>query len=143
MSQCVFNTKKENQIISAIKCPQNKRKAFFQRFLGSQFNTRFIGDFIQTQKEMFEQPFVGSWNYYELSNGGFYVAPISSEVIAVYNNRNNKHALLSPDAAGVVVTLRTLCDDFYEFTDMYHSLLPFAEQHDEAKSIDWFLSLLD
>lgn len=82
----------------------------------------------------------GFWNYYELSNGGFYVAPSSNEKFEVFINSNGYEGILSADAAGIIVSLyviNQLCwiNQSEELVNYYYLLLDYVAQHPDAKEI--------
>jgi hypothetical protein len=83
----------------------------------------------------------GSWEFYELSNGGFYMAPSRLGLIDVdvpFGNLYN--GKMSADALGITVCLfaynflaeeHPACD----FGDLYWLLRTFARNHAEASAI--------
>ncbi|MEX3923077.1 antirestriction protein [Paraburkholderia sp. BR10936] len=88
----------------------------------------------------------GSWEFYELSNGGGYAAPMEPQQFNLMIGSNGFEGGMSNDAAGIVFTLfviNSLCFRYAEtdpktaekFVDHYHQLLDFAKQHKEARSI--------
>lgn len=86
----------------------------------------------------------GFWNYYELSNGGFYLAPELTGRLCLEVDGNGYSGELSADAAGIVATLFTLgqlaadnqsTDVADVLIDRYHFLRDFARDHAEAAEI--------
>ncbi len=82
----------------------------------------------------------GYWHFYELSNGGFYMAPRSDERFRVCVEGNGFEGELSADAAGIVAVLFALCQLAFDSTDdryveLYHQLRDFAVSHPEAGAI--------
>jgi hypothetical protein len=82
----------------------------------------------------------GFWNYYDLSNGGFYMAPQLDGRMRVEVDGNGYSGEMSADAAGIVACLFMLCglaakthDD--TIIDRYHQLRAFACEHAEASQI--------
>lgn len=80
----------------------------------------------------------GYWHYYELSNGGFYMAPECSERMRLAVQGNGFDGAMSADAAGVVACLFAFCqlagkED--RFIDLYHQLRDFVGDHPESRSI--------
>ncbi|RZF25845.1 antirestriction protein [Paraburkholderia sp. UYCP14C] len=82
----------------------------------------------------------GSWDFFQLSNGGFYMAPSNCGRVHVRWHMNGYSDMMGADAFGIVVTLFALChlaekgsDD--RIIDHYHSLRAFATQHAEAANI--------
>jgi hypothetical protein len=82
----------------------------------------------------------GLWNFYELSNGGFYMAPTVGPVrFSVYSYGFDD--TLSADAAGIVVCLFAFSHLSFQrpqtdvFTQHFHRLRHFALNHKEAALI--------
>jgi hypothetical protein len=82
------------------------------------------------------------WNIYQLSNGGFYMAPCFDsgfEIIIPYGN--NWEGKVSADAAGIIVTMMALSHLSFEdiesidFAEHYHQLRDFMCTHIEASDI--------
>jgi hypothetical protein len=82
----------------------------------------------------------GLWEFYELSNGGFYMAPQGYPSLTLSVAGNGYTGTVSADAAGVVITLfalgqlaaETHSDDHI---DLYQRLREFAFEHDECSDI--------
>jgi hypothetical protein len=82
----------------------------------------------------------GAWNFFQLSNGGFYMAPERCGRLHVRWHMNGYNDMMGADAFGIVVTLFALChlaekcsDD--RIIDHYHALRAYAAQHVEAANI--------
>ncbi|MFM0267954.1 antirestriction protein [Paraburkholderia sediminicola] len=82
----------------------------------------------------------GSWDFFQLSNGGFYMAPSNCGRVHVRWHMNGYSDMMGADAFGIVVTLFALChlaekcgDD--SIIGHYHELRTFATQHGEAANI--------
>ena len=80
------------------------------------------------------------WEFFELSNGGYYAAPKLQHRIHIGGDRTVFSGEVSADAAGVIATLLML--DYmaevaanHECRDDYEKLLAFARQHPEADAI--------
>lgn len=81
----------------------------------------------------------GYWHFYELSNGGFYLAPKQDEPMSLAMDNHFKGDL-SPDAAGIVASLYAinhLANSTRQdsLIDAYHLLRYFAALHPEGASI--------
>ena len=81
----------------------------------------------------------GFWEFYELSNGGFYIAPENGGKMRLVWSGNYFDGEMSPDAAGIVATLYAL-NVFAEqagpyFSDKYIQLYEFMRLHPEAEVI--------
>ena len=83
----------------------------------------------------------GFWHFYELSRGGFYMAPEHEGTFRFSVDTNGYEGEISADAAGITVCLfayshlsfRYADDD--TFGDYFHRLREFAIQHAEASEI--------
>jgi hypothetical protein len=79
----------------------------------------------------------GLWDFYELSNGGFYMAP-SLDPVKFSVHTNGFEGTLSADAAGITVCLFTFSHLSFqypnneEFSRHFYSLREFALDHKEA-----------
>ena len=77
--------------------------------------------------------------FYDLSNGGFYIAPENGGKMRLVWPGNYFDGEMSPDAAGIVATLYAL-NVFAEqagpyFSDKYTQLYEFMRLHPEAEVI--------
>lgn len=83
----------------------------------------------------------GYWNFYELSNGGFYMAPADDCRFQLECHLGNGFSReVSADAAGIIVTLFVLGQLLEETLDgcirgLYDALRDFAGQHVERAMI--------
>jgi hypothetical protein len=82
----------------------------------------------------------GSWDFFQLSNGGFYMAPANCGRVHVRWHMNGYSDTMGADAFGIVVTLFALCHlaekcDDDRIVDHYHALRAYAAQHVEAANI--------
>jgi hypothetical protein len=81
----------------------------------------------------------GYWHFYELSNGGFYMAP-QCEFLKLRVDGNGYDGRMSGDAAGIVACLFALSHLSFRIpSDMlsrhFQQLLEFAAAHREASAI--------
>jgi len=82
----------------------------------------------------------GFWQFYELSNGGFYMAP-EADSFRFAVETNGYEGMLSADAAGITVCLfayshlsfQDARDDLY--AHHFHRLREYAAEHPEAGQI--------
>ncbi|ESQ79256.1 antirestriction protein [Asticcacaulis sp. YBE204] len=83
----------------------------------------------------------GLWDFYTLSNGGGFMAPRRTEPLAMKWHGNGFASEVSPEAAGIIVTLFTLShlsfsdDATAVFTENYARLYAYAVDHPEAVKI--------
>ena len=87
----------------------------------------------------------GYWNYFELSNGGFYMAPAYDTPVNVGVDTNGFEGQMSADAAGITACLFALSHLSFQIAhesiaEHYHQLRDFALDHAEASTI---LSAID
>lgn len=82
----------------------------------------------------------GYWNFYELSNEGFFLAPALEQPLEMFVDGNGFNGFVSPEALGVIVTLFSINgisgqqgDDY--LIDKYYALRDFAIQHPERDLI--------
>ncbi|WP_111748577.1 antirestriction protein [Salinisphaera orenii] len=83
----------------------------------------------------------GFWTYYELSNGGYYMAPeLDCETVHIRCEGNFFEGYLSPDAAGIVATLHALNRLAWDtrqprMVDLFDLLRDYAGDHAEGPAI--------
>lgn len=89
----------------------------------------------------------GYWKFYELSNGGWYMAPdFALNEVEVIVDSNGYSGHMSTDALGIAVTITVvnhLMWSIYEadepqarkFSDAYYLLRDYAAEHPEAAAI--------
>jgi len=80
------------------------------------------------------------WNYYELSNGGFYMAPASPNELSLVLPGNYFDGKMSCDAAGITATLFVLCRLWEQFENdrlatAYQKLHEYIRYHPESSKI--------
>ncbi|USQ15594.1 antirestriction protein (plasmid) [Legionella lytica] len=82
----------------------------------------------------------GYWNFYELSNEGFFLAPALEQPLEMFVDGNGFNGFVSPEALSVIVTLFSINgisgqqgDDY--LIDKYYALRDFAIQHPERDLI--------
>lgn len=86
----------------------------------------------------------GLWDFFELSNGGFYMAPLVPGPLRIEVHGNYYSGTVSADAAGIIATLFAVSqlaaevpdsDECGPLIDRYHHLLEFADSHAEGRAI--------
>lgn len=82
----------------------------------------------------------GYWHFYELSNGGFYLAPDMDELLPIFIESNGYDGLLSADAAGIITTLYVLnrltwVTESEKTINQYYLLRDYIAHHKEAREI--------
>lgn len=91
-------------------------------------------------RELVEAYQGGYWQFYDLSNGGFYMAPTGDQELRVSVSGNYFEDTMSPDAAGVVACLFAYSylansTGSAALVDHFHQLREYALDHPEAGKI--------
>lgn len=128
-----------NNTITARLIHEAHRSSFLPKYTGNLF-WKFENVVYKTMDSICEDYAGGYWEFYELSNGGFYLAPALNQKLSISVSGNYYHGMISPDAAGVIATLfalfnlvwETQSKDLYE---QYLRLIDFAKEHKEAREI--------
>ncbi|HEK2843855.1 TPA: antirestriction protein [Proteus mirabilis] len=131
----------------------NNRCEFFYKYFGMNYMVKvesFIYQYMATLSADYDG---GWWNFYELSNGGFYISPEIEEDATMRINVSTNYFsnAVSSDAAGIIATLFALGDlagRLYNentsasenMSTLYHLLRDYSLQHDEA---DLILAAID
>jgi len=128
-----------SSLITALRVEENKRLAFLPKHFGKLIGIaeRRIYDTLRGLSHNYTG---GFWDFYELSNNGFYMAPNLDEKLEIFVVGNQYEGILSGDAAGILACLYVTYDlsVLYESERLlvqYGLLLEFAEQHNEATAI--------
>ncbi|WP_144940690.1 antirestriction protein [Pseudomonas alabamensis] len=82
----------------------------------------------------------GYWEFYELSNGAFFMAPASSETFTLTCAGNYFQGELSAEATGIVASLLGINRALWAYrteqlNDRFYGLREYAIQHPEAAQI--------
>ena len=82
----------------------------------------------------------GYWEFYELSNGGFYMAPVTDRRMRIQCAGNGFDGEMSADAAGVVACLMAFNALVWKtrdehFEHLFYCLREFASDHPESCAI--------
>ena len=133
-------TSAEEPIIASLVA-EDERLAFLPKFFKSKIMLKAESLTYGWMREFCSLYKGGYWNFYTLSNGGFYMAPVmDSALIMLRCDMNGFKGRLSSHAAGIIVTLYMLnylvCDEENEYLiPAYYQLREFASQHAEKKLI--------
>lgn len=78
----------------------------------------------------------GYWEFYELSNGGWYMAPSGHRTYQMHWDGNYYEGSMSADAAGITASLFALCElanatRADRLIEAYHLLREYAIEHPE------------
>lgn len=134
----------QNQTVTASLVPQNERCTFLARYFGRK--SFLLGEMLTYSwlGRLSEDYTGGYWEFYELSNGGFYLAPAGDTRYRIEVDGNGYQGEVSADAAGIIATffvvgeLAATLEDAAEcgpLIDRYHHLLEFADSHPEGGAI--------
>ncbi|SMG61587.1 antirestriction protein [Paraburkholderia susongensis] len=124
--------------ITATLVPETSRLDFLPRFFGK----HMIGEaMVFNWADRLSADYNGGlWDFFTLSNGGFYLAPSVQLDYRVMWNLNSFDDTMGTDAFGIVVTLFALCH-LAELTEdepvieRYHALRDYAAMHAESRKI--------
>ena len=129
------------QLITSTIVSESERTAFVDRLFGISYATK-LEPTVFTVTERIAPEYSGAyWAFYQLSNGGFYMAP-SMETLFDIICENGFEGKLSPDALGITACLYAYSDfSFGEgrfaqtCAEHYHLLREFMFEHAEAGQI--------
>jgi hypothetical protein len=127
-------------VILATLVPDTQRLDFLPRHFGRQMMT--VEQHLYSRLSELSQDYTGGyWNFYDLSNGGCYLAPTAPERLRIVVQGNDFEGTMSADAAGITATLFTLSELSFRFQraevlgTRFHQLRDFAADHSEAALI--------
>ena len=131
--------------ITKIAVPTQGRPAFLPRHVGMP-TTMLIEASIYTQLSRLCPAYQGGlWDFYDLTNGGCFMAPHTEETLRLANAMNDSDATISAEAAGIVACLYTFSHLAFRpgmahIGEHFHWLREFALEHPESAAI---LALID
>ncbi len=124
-------------IISVTLLADQQRLNFLPRHFGRQMMA--VEQNLYTRLSELSSDYTGGyWNFYDLSNGGCYLAPTAPERMRIVVQGNDFEGTMSADAAGITATLFTLSELSFRFQraevlgTRFHQLRDFAADHAEA-----------
>ncbi|SMG61022.1 antirestriction protein [Paraburkholderia susongensis] len=134
-----MNSTTETHAIVATLVPEERRMEILPRYFGRHMIRGEIAVYV-AMESLCDTYRGGFWDYIELSNGTFYMAPRMDGPLTISCNGNGYAGEMSCDAAGIVATLFALnamawSTEDETFTDLYHRLLDFVPSHPEACEI--------
>ncbi len=126
--------------IKAAVVPEMARLSVFPKFFGTRFMLVGESAIYNWMGALCSSYDGGLWNFYELSNGGFYMAPCDVEKFDVIVRRNHYTGTMSADAAGITACLFAfgqLANQTAQphIIDLYYKLREYALRHFEASEI--------
>jgi hypothetical protein len=124
--------------ITATKVEENHRLAMLPKYFGRHLGRaeRLVYTYMRHISKDYDG---GLWEFYELSNGGFYMAPESPETMALVVE-NSFDGTMSADAAGLIATLMAISSLGFTTRDsdiaaLYLNVEAYALQHSEGNQI--------
>jgi hypothetical protein len=128
-----------SQTIGAREVPDDERLQMLPRHFGRHMLTVEYAVYAFMRK-LSSQYTGGYWNYLELSNGGFYMAPAHDTPFNVCVETNGFEGQMSADAAGITACLFALSQLSFQIQHEsiarhFHQLRDFALEHAEASVI--------
>lgn len=129
----------DGQLIVATVVPEERRSHSLERHFGNRISLLAENEIFTSLRRLAPDYRCAYWQFYELSNGGFYMAP-ELEPLRVRVGAVGFYERMSADAAGVVACLHAFGNLFLGYdeellADKYHLLREFATQHQEAWKI--------
>lgn len=120
----------------------DRRVSHTAKLFGLQFPLRFEPYVYAVTSRLAAEYHGGYWQFYTLSNGGFYMAPHADRLFRVSCD-NGYEGNLSADALGIAACLYAYshlsfdCDDAFveTCTEQYHLLREYMLEHAEARGI--------
>lgn len=128
----------EQQVVTAKIVPDSERLQELPNKLGQQFmHVEFaIYSFMENLCGKYNG---GFWEFYSLSNGGFYMAPTIGNNLKISWVGNYFEGTMSSDAAGIVACLFAYSyiaeKGSNEAVEMYHKLRSYVHYHEEQDLI--------
>jgi len=124
-------------------CPDDERMDFLPRFTGKHF-LRYEQLVYAGMNKFCADYSGGFWNYYTLSNGGFFMALDDDRRFAVECHGNYYAGEMSVEAASIGVNLYVQNAFAWEvdaerFSRAFHQLRDFAAEHPEGREIMAFI----
>lgn len=126
--------------------PEGERFEFLPAKVGPQLFVLFENSVYQTLDRLTEGDYTGGyWEFYELSNGGWYMAPTGVRPYRFMIESNGYEGVLSADASGIVATMFAMNGALHNapletkqaryLTNAYYALKDYACEHAEAAGI--------
>lgn len=125
--------------VTATLVPEDKRMGFLPRQLAGQ-NLAFEFGVYDTADSISVDYDGGFWEFYELSNGGFYIAQNDERRYRLQVDTNGYAGECSADALGIICSLFSINTMLWirpteHLNTKYYALYDYAAQHPEAATI--------
>ncbi len=133
-----------NELLKRCLWPSKRRMDFYPTFIRKQAML-FEGMVFRYMEEYCTPYSGGYWNFYALSNGGFYIGLNRKEsgIMQVENHLNFYKGEMSADAASIGINIFALCDCASRgsqlLVDAFHHLRDYANIHPEREQILAFI----
>ncbi len=133
-----------NEYLQRTLCQDKERMNFlYDRF--GKHSMYFEGRVYSYMDHFCDQPRSGYWDFYSLTNGGFYMSLRQDTMLDIEQPSNFFQGKMSPDAASIGVNLYALGDianklEKESYINAFHHLRDYAKIHPESASI---LRLID
>ena len=128
-------------IITNTVVPESDRMTIVDRLFGIAYVLKLEPAVFSIAEALSEEYTGGFWEFHDLGNGGFYLAPRFDTEFTL-SCENGFDGKLSPDAFGITVCLYAYSELSFAggrlaqvFPEHYHLLREYASQHTEAKLI--------
>lgn len=128
------NATPAQSVVIATLVTEKERFAVLPRYFGREC-VRFENDVFTWMQHLSADYTGGFWNFYELSNGGFFMAPRQGNMTLCCEG-NYYEGTMSAEAAGIVACLYAMGNARFQFPeDLYWNLRDYAEEHAEVEEI--------
>lgn len=129
--------------ITRTQCPDEEKLDFLFNRAGRDF-LRYEHLTFAYMDHACEEYVGGSWDFYGLSNDGFYMALRHDKPLQMHWIENAYEGSMSADAAGIAISLMVQNRfawkvDAQRYGDYFHALRDYAGQHPEAPAIFSFI----
>ena len=133
----------ETPLIEAKQIEEAQRLATLPHYLG-RYMMQFESAVYTHMSRLCESYEGGYWQFYALSNDGFYMALDSSKKMMIRQGSNYFEQLLSADTAGIIACLYALNDlvwkyegekDIYKLYELFEALRAYASEHEDGTAI--------
>jgi len=121
--------------------PESERMKIVDGLFGMAYMLKLEPAVFSIAEALAEEYTGGYWEFHDLSNGGFYMAPQHETELTV-SCENGFEGKLSPDAFGIAVCLYAFSELSFvgdrmaqTFAQQYHLLREYVAQHMEARAI--------